>query len=36
MSEFLTLHTFIAFVLGVLMAAMVKQFVSTVRSKAGV
>lgn len=36
MADFLTLQTFIAFVLGVLMAAMVKQFVATVRTKAGV
>lgn len=33
MSEWLSLQTFIAFVLGVLMSAMVKGFVSSAKSK---
>ncbi len=33
MSEYLNMATFIAFVLGVLLAAMVKSFVSGVKSK---
>lgn len=33
MSSYLNLHTFIAFVLGVLFSAMVKGWVSTAKSK---
>lgn len=33
MSEFFNLHTFVAFVLGVLLSAMVKGWVSTARAK---
>lgn len=33
MSDWLTLQTFIAFVLGVFMSAMVKGFVSSAKSK---
>ncbi len=33
MSDWLTLQTFIAFVLGVLLSAMVKGFVSSAKSK---
>jgi cytochrome b subunit of formate dehydrogenase len=32
-SEFFNLHTFVAFVLGVLLSAMVKGWVSTARAK---
>lgn len=33
MSDFLTMQTFVAFVLGVLLSAMVKGWVSAARSK---
>jgi hypothetical protein len=36
MGEWLTLHTIVAFILGVLLSAMVKGLAGRVRSKAGV